>query len=297
MSQVTADIPKTTFWPALAVAGTVFTWSASFAAIGYALREIEPLPLASVRFALAAVFALGWIVWRRPGSFIRRDYTTLAISGLLGIAAYNVLLNSGQATVSAGAAGFIVNTQPLFMVLLAVFFLKERFNRWSWVGALIGFSGVAVIASGQPGGLSFGTGSTLIVLAAACAAAYSILQRPLFTRAAPLDITAFVILTGAIALLPWLPKGYAQAMDAPMDTLLMIAFLAIGPGIIGQSCWTYALKSFGAARAGQFLYLIPPSSVALAWLLLGEVPQASTLLGGALALTGVIIVNSRGRRP
>lgn len=85
-----------------------------------------------------------------------RDFVVLAISGLLGIAAYNVLLNLGQATVSAGAAGFIVNTQPLFMVLLAVLFLKERFGRWNWVGTIVGFSGVALIASGQPGGCRSG---------------------------------------------------------------------------------------------------------------------------------------------
>jgi drug/metabolite transporter (DMT)-like permease len=287
--------PRMPVLPALAVAGTVFTWSASFAAIGYALRTVDPLPLAAVRFALAALCAAVWIAWRRQTSVSRRDYLTLLGSGLLGIAAYNILLNSGQATVSAGAAAFIVNTQPLFMALLAVTFLKERFGGRAWLGAGLAFCGVALIASGQPGSLSFGTGSTLIVLAAACAAAYSILQRPLFARAAPLDVTAFVIVAGALALLPWLPAGIAEVVAAPPQTRMMIVFLAIGPGIVGQSCWTYVLKTFGAARAGPFLYLIPPSSVVLAWLILGEIPQVRTILGGALALTGVVLVNSRSR--
>lgn len=296
MSQFSVETRPSTILPAFAVAGTVFTWAASFAAIGFALREIEPLPLASVRFALAALLALIWIAWRRPKSFRSRDYGTLALCGLLGIASYNILLNSGQATVSAGAAGFIVNTQPLFMALLAIFFLKEAFNRWSWLGALLGFSGVAVIASGQPGGLSFGMGSSLIVGAAICAAVYSVLQRPLLARAAPLDVTAFVLVAGAVALLPWLPAGLEQAGEAKLETILTVVFLAVGPGIIGQSCWTYALRSFGAAQAGQFLYLIPPSSVLLAWVVLGEVPQLSTLVGGALALAGVIVVNRWGKR-
>nr|WP_245455742.1 EamA family transporter [Neorhizobium lilium] len=76
------------------------------------------------------------------------------------------------------------------------------------------------------------------------------MQRPLFTRTAPLDVTAFVIVASAVALLPWLPAGTSQITMASADTVLMVGFLAIGPGIIGQSCWTYALKSFGAARAG-----------------------------------------------
>lgn len=295
--QHTATAPTSRLLPALAVAGTVFTWAASFPAIGYALRELDPLPLASVRFAIAGLVALAWLVWRRPAKLDKGDYARVALSGLLGIAAYNILLNLGQSSVSAGAASFIVNTQPLFMVILAVAVLGETFNRWSWLGAMLGFSGVAIIASGQPGGLTFGTGATLIVAAAACAAVYSVLQRPLFAKAAPLDVAAMVILAGGIALTPWLATGLAGMQTASTGTVLMVLFLAIGPGIIGQSCWTYALKSFGAARAGQFLYLIPPFSVLLSWFMLGEAPQTWTLLGGALTLTGVIIVNSWGRRP
>ncbi len=70
MNKNAADIPMTPFLPALAIAGTVITWSFSFAAIGYALREVEPLPLAAIRFALAAVFAIAWIAWRRPRCFL-----------------------------------------------------------------------------------------------------------------------------------------------------------------------------------------------------------------------------------
>lgn len=296
MTQDATDANPPVILPALAVAGTVLTWAGSFPAIGYALRTIEPLPLASIRFAIAGLVAAAWLLWRRPPSLGLRGTGTVALCGVLGIALYNVLLNTGQATVSAGAASFIVNTQPLFMAVLAVLVLKEAFNRWAWLGTALGLAGVAIIASGQPGGLSFGTGSTLIVGAAAATATASVLQRPLFARAAPLDITAMALLAGGIALLPWLPAGVTQARAAGTDMALAVLFLAVGPGIIGQSCWTYALKSFGAARAGQFLYLIPPVAVLLAWAMLGEVPQALTLAGGALALAGVIVVNSRGRR-
>ncbi|WP_342364204.1 DMT family transporter [Terrarubrum flagellatum] len=295
MQKTSSDVTHSVILPGLAVFGTVLTWAASFPAIGYALREIEPLPLASVRFAMAAILAGLLLAWRRPRMLSLRDNGVVLICGVLGIALYNVLLNSGQTTVSAGAASFIVNTQPLFMAVFAVFFLKETFSRWSWLGAALSFAGVAIIGSGQPGGFSFGAGSSLIIAAAACAAAYSVLQRPLFTRAAPMDITAFVLITGALALLPWLASGLNQAMNARPDTLFAVTFLAIAPALIGQTCWTYALKSFGAARAGQFLYLIPPASVLLAWFLLGEAPQWCTLAGGVLALSGVLIVNTWGR--
>lgn len=296
MTHTSTETRSNTFLPALAVAGTVVTWAASFPAIGFALRQIEPLPLASVRFALAAVLAFAWLAWKRPARMSIRDYTTIVICGLLGIALYNILLNSGQATVSAGAASFIVNTQPLFMVGLAVLFLKERFSRWSWLGAVLGFSGVAVISLGQVGGFSFGSGAMLILGAAACAAAFSVLQRPLFARSGSLDVTSLVLIAGALTLLPWLPAGLSQFSASSPDTMLVVVFLAVAPAAIGQTCWTYALKSFGAARAGQFLYLIPPCAVLFSWIGLGETPVITTVLGGALALTGVIVVNTLGRR-
>jgi drug/metabolite transporter (DMT)-like permease len=291
-----ASVRRSTLLPALAVAGTVLTWAAAFPAISFALRQVAPLPLAAIRFALAAALALAWLAWRRPSGLTWRDSATVILSGLLGIALYNMLLNSGQATVSAGAASFIINTQPLFMALLAVVFLKEAFNRWSWLGASIGFAGVAVIASGQPGGLSFGTGSSLILAAAACAASYSVLQRPLFARIAPLDVTACVLVAGAVALLPWLPAGLTQAGAAGHETMLAIVYLAVGPGFVGQGGWTYALSHYGAAQAGQYLYLVPPTVVLLAFLMLGETPQTLTLVGGAMALTGVILVNRWGKK-
>ncbi|CAN7715364.1 DMT family transporter [Rhizobium sp. LjRoot98] len=296
MTQTIKLPTQTTLLPALAVAGTIISWSASFAAIGISLRELEPLPMASVRFALASFLALGWLLWQRQFRFPTRDLFVILICGVLGIAAYNMLLNLGQASVSAGAASFIVNTQPLFMVGLAVVFLKERFNAWAWCGALLALSGVAVIASGQPGGLVFGAGTILIVGAAASAATYSVLQRPLLARHNPLSVTAAVVLAGTVALCPWLPAGLEQLAAASQATVGAVVFLAVAPAAIGQSCWTYALKHFGAARAGQFLYLIPPCAMFFAWAGLGETPETRTLLGGALALGGVLAVNTLGRR-
>jgi drug/metabolite transporter (DMT)-like permease len=233
--------------PSLAVAGTVLSWAAAFPAIGYALRELEPLPLAAIRFALASVLAFAWLAWKRPKPMSAKDYAIVAVCGVLGIAAYNIFLNSGQTTVSAGAASFIVNTQPLFMAILAVLFLKEAFNRWSWAGTVVGLGGVAVIAAGQPGGMSFGTGSSLIIAAALCTSAYSVLQRQLFARSGPLEVTAYVLITGAVALLPWLAEGVAQLQAASTSTVATVVFLAVAPAAIGQTCWTVAIKSFGAA--------------------------------------------------
>jgi len=74
-------------------------------------------------------------------------------------------------------------------------------------------------------------------------------------------VTAVDIIAGIVALCPWLPVGIEQLAAASRSTVGAVVFLAVAPAAIGQSCWTYALKHFGAARAGQFLYLIPLCAV------------------------------------
>ena len=71
--------------------------------------------------------------------------------------------------------------------------------------------------------------------------------------------------------------------------------LAIVPSVIGYATWTYALDQFGASRAANFLYLVPPVALAISLLLTGEVPSPFTVVGGVLAIGGVAIVNFRKR--
>ena len=72
--------------------------------------------------------------------------------------------------------------------------------------------------------------------------------------------------------------------------------LGVFPAAIGYAAWTYALGRFGAARAANFLYLVPPVAALVGFVALGESLSALTLVGGAIAILGVVIVNSLGRR-
>jgi drug/metabolite transporter (DMT)-like permease len=70
-----------------------------------------------------------------------------------------------------------------------------------------------------------------------------------------------------------------------------VIYLGIFPGALGYVCWAYVLSRLPAARAGVFLYLVPAFALLIAWLWLGEQPAAQALLGGALVVAGVVVVN------
>ncbi|KUY81181.1 DMT family transporter [Burkholderia sp. RF4-BP95] len=279
-----------------AVAFTIVSWASAFPFIRIGLHGLAPLQLAAARFATAAVLVIAWLAWRRPRLPATGDALRFLVCGLLGIALYNALLNTGEQTVSAGAASFIVNTLPIFTAVLAALFLRERFNRWGWLGSLVSLAGIAVIAHGQPGGLVLGSGSTLILGAALCSASYFVLQRRLIPVYGALPCAAYTLLAGAVLLAPWLPGALVSlGGGASRDTALAVLVLGVFPAALGYATWTFALGHFGAARAANFLYLTPAVATALSMALTGERPGIETVCGGLLAIAGVILVALRGR--
>lgn len=279
-----------------AVAFTIVSWASAFPFIRIGLHGLAPLQLAAARFATAAVLVTAWLAWRRPRMPAKGDALRFLVCGLLGIALYNALLNTGEQTVSAGAASFIVNTLPIFTALLAAVFLRERFNRRGWLGSLVSLAGIAVIAHGQPDGLVLGSGSTLILGAALCSASYFVLQRRLIPVYGALPCAAYTLLAGALLLTPWLPGALASlGGGASRDTALAVLVLGIFPAALGYATWTFALGYFGAARAANFLYLTPAVATVLSMALTGERPGIETVCGGLLAIAGVIFVALRGR--
>ncbi|RQR54667.1 DMT family transporter [Burkholderia sp. Bp9140] len=279
-----------------AVAFTIVSWASAFPFIRIGLHGLAPLQLAAARFATAAVLVIAWLAWRRPRMPAKGDALRFLVCGFLGIALYNALLNTGEQTVSAGAASFIVNTLPIFTALLAAVFLREHFNRWGWLGSLVSLAGIAVIAHGQPGGLVLGSGSTLILGAALCSASYFVLQRRLIPVYGALPCAAYTLLAGALLLTPWLPGALVSlGGGASHDTALAVLVLGVFPAALGYATWTFALGYFGTARAANFLYLTPAVATVLSMALTGERPGIETLCGGLLAVAGVIFVALRGR--
>jgi drug/metabolite transporter (DMT)-like permease len=275
---------------------TVLLWASAFPFIRIALRAFEPVPLAALRFAIAGILMTTWWILRRPRWPTSDDGIRLLVCACIGIALYNILLNTGQQTVPAAAASFVVNTVPVITTLLAVIFLRERVTLWAWVGSLTSFAGVAVIVSGKFGGLQLGLGAGMILLAAICQAGFFILQRPMVAKYGPGTCAAAVVILGALFLSPWLPRAIAQASVASTSQLAAIAILGVFPAAVGYSTWAIAQAYFGPSRAANFLYLVPPLATSLGLVLAGERPSISTLRGGALAVAGVALVNLRGRK-
>jgi drug/metabolite transporter (DMT)-like permease/GNAT superfamily N-acetyltransferase len=281
----------------LAALGSLVVWSSAFAGISQVVTKggYGAGQAALLRFLIASTTMGVVAVATRMRLPRREDLGSIVLAAIFGITIYHLAFTFGETQVPAGAAALIVASGPIWTALLAVAFLGERLNRWGWAGVALAFGGVATISVSAGGGFQFQPMTLVVLLASMSTAVYFVLGKKPLRKYSSLEFTSYVIWFGTLPMLVFLPGLVHQLPLAPAWSTWTVVFLGVFPGALAYFLWSYALARMPASTTASFLYAQPVLATLVAWGWQGVVPGAVTIGGGALALLGVVIVQTRGR--
>jgi drug/metabolite transporter (DMT)-like permease len=283
----------------LAVA-TVSIWGATFVATKVALQEVSPATIVWLRFTMGVVI-LGIAALQRKELTppARGDWPILALLGFIGVAFHQWLQANGLQTAAATTTAWLVATTPVFIALLGWIALKERLNWLQWAGIAGAAAGVLLILGrGNPMPVHLGgpisRGDLMVMLSAPNWAVYTILSRRVLGRMSPSKMIFYVMLAGWMFITVW-AVGFGPG-TGEIGALSIRGWVAVaGLGVFGSGLayimYHDALHVLPASELGVFLNLEPVVTMLLAAPILGEPVTMLVLVGGAMIVGGIFLVN------
>ena len=275
----------------------VLVWSTGFVVARMGMPHAPPLGFLAVRYALSVLAFCVWIgVVRAAWPVGRTQWLHLSVTGVLMHAGYlGGVWAAVKAGVGAGTVALIIGLQPVLTVLwLSLRGASHTIGMRQWLGLLLGFGGVLLVV-----GPKLGAGEiTPVNLSLALLALLSITVGTLYQKryVTPCDVrTANAVQLGA-ALVVTAPLAALENGAWQMQTELVGAMAwSVLVLTLGGSSMLYLLIQRGAAaKVTSLLYLVPPCTAVLAWMLFGEPLTLQVLAGIAVTAAGVALVVRNG---
>lgn len=280
---------------------TAFFWGGTFIAGRALAGHVAPFSAAFLRFAVAAVFLLLFLL-RAEGripALRKRQAVPILILGMTGVFAYNYFFFKGLQLIEAGRAAVIIANNPIGIALLSALLFKERLSRIQVAGILLSVAGaVFVVTRGQPAQLlsgGFGVGELLIFGCVLSWVTFSLVGRSVLKTLSPLAAIFYAALVGTATLfLPACGEGLLSSIGRYRVIDWLAIFYLGFFGTVAGFVWYYdGIKKIGPTKAGLFINFVPVSAVVLAFFVLGEPITPSLFAGTLLVVSGVFLTNRR----
>ena len=292
--------PLSRFFPELGAFLVVLMWGSTFVLTKDAFEQFRPLAFTCVRFL--AVTILSFVVLFARSRFDRqRDYfhfqcahvPRLLASGLFGYTFYQLGFTLGVDNTSAFASALMLSMMPLVSLVLATL-LGRRPPSMVWVGVLVAIGGVTIFLLDGSGG-SHMLGNLLSFGAAISFALYTVINQPLVRTYPAETFAAYSTLAGAVPLmlvsLPEVMKQDWTALDS--HAWFIMLYMVIFPVYVAYMLWNWVISQRGVAATGWQL-LVPVISGMLGIIWLHESLAAVQIVGGGLAIAGLLIMRQAG---
>lgn len=285
-------------WPDASLFGVALIWGINIPIMKIGLDQVDAYVFNAVRLVISACVLAGFALRERrqgvrPKSGLRfRALVTyaLVVSGL-----YQLLFLLGIARTTSGNTALIISTVPMWTSLMARVFLAEKLKRLAWCGLLTALSGTIIVAL-QKGDVSAGSehllGNAFVLGAALAWSGGTVYSRPLLTLISPMQLSAIAAVMALPLHLLFATGRYQSSLTAlqSIDVWAIIFYSGVLSTGLALPMWNYGVRHAGAAHASVIQNLIPLIAIAAAWISRGETASTAQVFGGALILSGLIIM-------
>jgi drug/metabolite transporter (DMT)-like permease len=268
--------------PYTALVLSMIFWSFSFVWFKIANKSYDPITIVFIRLCIATVF-LSTYLWITHGfkGVRKADRKYFLLLAFFEPFLYFLGESHGLTYVSSTAGSVIISTIPVFAVIFAWVFYREKLRLINYIGVAVSFIGVIIFIADSSGGLVINLkGLTLLFLAVISAVGYNMVLHRLASEYNPISIVNIQNAIGVILFLPLflifdLKKFIATGIVADFSSVVLLAIFASSGAFV---LFAYSVRHLGISRANIFSNLIPVFTAIFAFLLVGD---KLTLLNGA----------------
>ena len=286
-------------WGAFVLLGLI--WGSSFLWIKIGVENITPMVLVTLRISFGLAGLLVVMFWMRQA--FPRDRNTIfkyIFMGVFNLVIPFLLITWGETKIDSSMAAILNGAQPLFVIVIAHFWLHdEKITLPRFGGLIVGFIGVVVLVAQDfnPGTLQGDMwGQLAVVLAAISYATALTFSRKYLRGTKPVVQSTMILVVGAIIMWP-LMSVTNRPIVLPSTPLTWLAVIWLG--LLGL-CIAYLLffylnNAWGPTRASLVTYIFPIVGVFLGIIFLNEQPSWNMVIGSLLVIGGIVVVNLKPR--
>ncbi len=283
----------------LSLVFVAFVWGVNFSIVKFGTTLVEPLAYNGVRIALAAVVLAVIVAVGRGPLPDRSTMLSLLALGVLGNGVYQFLFVEGIAHTRASDAALVVAASPAFIAMIGRAKGVERISSRGALGIALSMFGIGLVVFGTARGADGGGRASLLgdglVLAGSLSwAIYTVLLKPYTHRVPGMQLSAFTMIGGALALLVVASPAIAHAPwgSMPLVGWASIFFSGMLALVVAYYFWYRAVRIIGPTRTAMYSNLQPLFAVAMAWAMLGERPTIWQDVGAVTIMTGLLLTRT-----
>jgi drug/metabolite transporter (DMT)-like permease len=276
-------------------------WGSTWLFIKIGLADLPPITFAGIRFVLASIILTLMVLARRARwPRTRREWSLIAIVGVLQFALNYGLVFWGEQHISSGLAALLQSTFPAFGLVIAHFYLpQERMTRGRVVGVLLGVFGVAVIFSDQlsiAGRMAL-LGSVALVLSAFFGSYGNVLVKAYGAKIDPQAMAAGQMIFGFVPLLTIGLATEGNPIHFHWTTMAVISllYLVVVGSVVAFALYYWLVRNMDVTNTMLIALVTPPVAVILGMIVLHEKLNWRLLAGGACIISGLALIVFRKR--